>query len=135
MKNNSLLEVPNINSKDAKLKKLIFDVDGSLFHEDNYSNEEFEHLCVCSGGTTSSCAKNGFTTLDLRKNYNKIHLDSKTNLVTIGGGVIMGDLVNHLQKHNRSFPIGLSKLPGAGYILTGGVSPLSRAYGLSLIHI
>ena len=35
----------------------------------------------------------------------------------------MGDLLNHLQKYNRSFPIGLSKLPGAGYILTGGVSP------------
>ena len=117
MKNNSLLEVPNINSKDAKIKKLIYDVDDSLFCENNY-DEEFEHLCVCSGGTTSSCAKNGFTTLDLRKNYSKIHLDRKTNLVTIGGGVKMGDLLNHLQKHNRSFPIGLSKLPGAGYILS-----------------
>jgi len=102
-------------------------VNDSLFCEDNYNKEKFEHLCVCSGGTTSSCAKNGFTTLDLRKNHSKIHLDRKTNLVTIGGGVIMGDLVNYLQKHNRSFPIGLSKLPGAGYILTGGVSPLSRA--------
>ena len=47
----------------------------------------------------------------------------------------MGDLVNHLQKHNRSFPIGLSKLPGAGYILTGGVSPLSRTYGLAIDNI
>ena len=47
----------------------------------------------------------------------------------------MGDLINHLQKHNRSFPIGLSKLPGAGYILTGGVSPLSRAYGLAIDNI
>jgi len=65
--NNNLLEVPNINSKDAKLKKLIYDVDESLFNEDNYSYEKLEHLCVCSGGTTSSCAKNGFTTLDLRK--------------------------------------------------------------------
>ena len=130
-----MLEVPNINSKDAKLKKLIYDVDESLFNEDNYSYEKFEHLCVCSGGTTSSCAKNGFATLDLRKNHSKIHLDRKTNLVTIGGGVIMGDLVNYLQKHNRSFPIGLSKLPGAGYILTGGVSPLSRAYGLAIDNI
>ena len=133
--NNNLLEVPNVNSKDAKLKKLIYDVDESLFNEDNYSYEKFEHLCVCSGGTTSSCAKNGFTTLDLRKNHNKIHLDRKTNLVTIGGGVIMGDLLNRLQKYNRSFPIGLSKLPGAGYILTGGVSPLSRAYGLAIDNI
>ena len=132
-KNNNLLEIPNINSKDAKFKDLIYEVDDYLFDENNSSKKGFQHLCVCSGGTTSSCAKNGFTTLDLRKNYNKIHLDRKTNLVTIGGGVIMGDLLNHLQKHNRSFPIGLSKLPGAGYILTGGVSPLSRAYGLALI--
>ena len=133
--NNNLLEVPNINSKDAKLKKLIYDVNCSLFNQDSYSKEHLEYLCVCSGGTTSSCAKNGFSTLDLRKNHSKIHLDRESNLVTIGGGVIMGDLVNYLQKHNRSFPIGLSKLPGAGYILTGGVSPLSRTYGLSLIHI
>jgi len=47
----------------------------------------------------------------------------------------MGDLINYLQKHNRSFPIGLSKLPGAGYILTGGVSPLSRSYGLAIDNI
>ncbi len=134
-KNNNLLEIPNINSKDAKFKELVYDVKDSLFKEDNYSKKEFEHLCVCSGGTTSSCAKNGFTTLDLRKNYSKIHFYKESNLVTIGGGVIMGDLINHLQKHNRSFPIGLSKLPGAGYILTGGVSPLSRAYGLAIDNI
>ncbi len=134
-KNNNLLEIPNINSKDAKFKELIYEVNDSIFKEDNYSKKEFEHLCVCSGGTTSSCAKNGFTTLDLRKNYSKIHLDRKSNLVTIGGGVIMGDLTNHLQTHHRSFPIGLSKLPGAGYILTGGVSPLSRAYGLAIDNI
>jgi len=134
-KNNNLLEIPNINSKDSKFKKLIYDVDHSLFNADNYSKENFEHLCVCSGGTTSSCAKNGFTTLDLRKNYSKIHLNRESNLVTIGGGVKMGDLIYHLQKHNRSFPIGLSKLPGAGYILTGGVSPLSRAYGLAIDNI
>ncbi len=133
--NNDSLEIPNINSKDAKLKELIYDVDDSLFNVDNYSKEKFEHLCVCSGGTTSSCAKNGFKTLDLRKNYSKINLDKESNLVTIGGGVIMGDLINHLQKYNRSFPIGLSKLPGAGYILTGGVSPLSRAYGLAIDNV
>ena len=52
----------------------------------------------------------------------------------------MKDLMNYLEQHNRTFPTGLSKLPGAGYILTGGVSPMSRRYGLaidnlSLIHI
>ncbi len=134
-KNNNLPEIPNINSRDAKLKEIIYDVEDFLFNENNSSKKGLEHLCVCSGGTTSSCAKDGFTTLDLRKNYNKIDLNIESNLVRIGGGVIMGDLLNHLQKHNRSFPIGLSKLPGAGYILTGGVSPLSRAYGLAIDNI
>ena len=134
-KNYNLLEIPNINSKDAKLKELIYSIDDSLFNKDNYSKKELEHLCVCSGGTTSSCAKNGFKTLDLRKNYSEIHLNRESNLVTIGGGVIMGDLINHLEKYNRSFPIGLSKLPGAGYILSGGVSPLSRAYGLAIDNV
>ena len=92
-----MLEIPNINSKDAKLKKLIYDVEDYLFNGDNYSKQKIEHICVCSGGTTSSCAKNGFTTLDLRRNYSKIHLDRESNLVTIGGGVIMGNLVNYLQ--------------------------------------
>ena len=80
--NNNLLEIPNINSKDAKLKKLIYDIDDSLFSEDNYSKEKLEYLCVCSGGTTSSCAKNGFATLELRKNHSKIHLDTKSNCNT-----------------------------------------------------
>ena len=134
-KNNKFLEIPNINSKDARFRNLIYDIENSIFNDDSYFKKEFEHLCICSGGTTSSCAKNGFTTLDLRKNFNKIHLNRDNNLVTIGGGVIMGNLLNHLEKHNRSFPIGLSKLPGAGYILTGGVSPLSRAYGLAIDNI
>ena len=134
-KNYNLLEVPNNNSKDSKFKELIYNINDSLFNKDNYSLKDLNYLCVCSGGTTSSCAKNGFSTLDLRKNYNKIDFQKESNLVTIGGGVIMGDLINHLEKHNRSFPIGLSKLPGAGYILTGGVSPLSRAYGLAIDNI
>ena len=134
-KNNNLLEIPNINSKDAQFKKLIYNVEDFLSNENIETTQEFGHLCICSGGTTSSCAKNGLITLDLRKNYNKIHFNRESNLVTIGGGVIMGDLMNHLEKHDRSFPIGLSKLPGAGYILTGGVSPLSRSYGLAIDNI
>ena len=134
-KHNNLLEIPNINSNDAKFKDLIYDVENSLFKADSYSKKELEHLCVCSGGTTSACAKNGFRTLDLRKNYNKIQFNRESKLVRIGGGVIMGNLINYLEKHNRSFPIGLSKIPGAGYILTGGVSPLSRAYGLAIDNI
>ena len=133
-KNNNLLQVPNINARDAKVRKLIYKVENNIFNSDFKSTSRSNYLCVCSGGTTSSCARNGLITLDLRKEYNQIHHE-RENLIKIGGGVIMKDLMNYLEKHNQIFPTGLSKLPGAGYILTGGVSPLSRRYGLAIDNI
>ena len=47
----------------------------------------------------------------------------------------MGDLSDFLRKHKRSFPIGLSGKTGMGYILTGGISPLSRSRGLAIDQI
>ena len=47
----------------------------------------------------------------------------------------MGDLSDFLKKHKRSFPIGLSGMTGMGYILTGGISPLSRSKGLAIDQI
>ena len=134
-KNNNLLEVPNINSSDAQVKNLIYKIDDDIFNSHYKSSPKSEYLCVCSGGTTSSCARNGLITLDLRKEYNQIHLEKEKNLIKIGGGVIMRDLMNYLEKHNKTFPTGLSKLPGAGYILTGGISPMSRRYGLAIDNI
>jgi len=134
-KNNNLLEVPNINSSDAQIKKLIYKVEDNLFNSCYKSSSKSEYLCVCSGGTTSSCARNGLITLDLRKQYNQIQLEKEKNLIKIGGGVIMKDLMNYLEKYKKTFPTGLSKLPGAGYILTGGISPMSRRYGLAIDNI
>ena len=93
-KNNNFIEIPNINSKDAQFKKLIHNVEDFLLNADIHSKENSDYLCVCSGGTTSSCVKDGLITLDLRKEYNKINFERETNLVKIGGGVIMGDLIN-----------------------------------------
>ncbi len=47
----------------------------------------------------------------------------------------MGELSDFLIKHKRSFPIGLSGKTGMGYILTGGISPLSRSRGLAIDQI
>ena len=47
----------------------------------------------------------------------------------------MRDLSDFLKKHKRSFPIGLSGMTGMGYILTGGISPLSRSRGLAIDQI
>ena len=131
---NNLFSVPNINSRDAQIKKIIYKVE-DLFNKSNKPLSTINHLCVCSGGTTSSCAKNNLITLDLRKEYNKISFEKDKRIATIGGGVLMKDLLNYLEKYNQIFPTGLSNLPGAGYILTGGISPLSRRYGLAIDNI
>ena len=44
----------------------------------------------------------------------------------------MGTLIAKLSQKQRSFPIGLSGLTGMGYLLTGGISPLSRNQGLAI---
>jgi len=128
----NLFKVPNSNSNDAKIKKVVYEIDKSFFNKFKKNSTNKEYLCICSGGTTSGCAKDHFVTVDLRKNYNHIKFDIKTGIINIGGGVLMDDLLKNLDKFNRTFPIGLSTLPGIGYILTGGISPLSRRYGLAI---
>ena len=129
-----IFEVPNINAKDADLKKIIYKIPDLMLINNNYFPGS-EYLCVCSGGTTSSCAKENLITLDLRKNYNYIKYNPQKKIVKIGGGVLMGSLLDELEKHGRIFPTGLSSLPGVGFILTGGISPLSRRYGLAIDNI
>ena len=92
-------------------------------------------LLVCSGGTTSRCAATGHWTLDLRKKYKQIDFDHNQKTVVVGGGISMAKLLDELRKYGRSFPTGLSSLPGVGYILTGGISPLSRSQGLAIDQI
>ncbi len=53
----------------------------------------------------------------------------------MGAGNTMGELLNELKKYERSFPIGLSSNTGIGYILSGGISPLSRSQGLAIDQI
>ena len=90
---------------------------------------------VTSGGTTSRAAADNHWILDLRKNYQNISFNFENNHVEIEAGVTMGDLSDFLKKHKRSFPIGLSGKTGIGYILTGGISPLSRSKGLAIDQI
>ena len=92
-------------------------------------------LLVCSGGTSSRCAAKSHWSLDLRKNFSFINTIIEKDQVEIGAGIKMGELVKILSKYKRSFPIGLSGETGLGYILTGGISPLSRSEGLAIDKI
>ena len=131
----NLFKVPNSNSNDSKIKEVVYEIDKRFIEKFKENKTNNEYLCICSGGTTSGCAKDNLISVDLRKNYNDIKLNKKTGDIYIGGGVLMGDLIKYLDKFNRTFPIGLSTLPGIGYILTGGISPLSRRYGLAIDNI
>jgi FAD/FMN-containing dehydrogenase len=47
----------------------------------------------------------------------------------------MAEVLEGLQTQGRSIPVGLSTVPGCGFVLTGGIGPLSRSQGLAMDHI
>ena len=53
----------------------------------------------------------------------------------IGAGLNMAEVLDGLQTQGRSIPVGLSTVPGCGFVLTGGIGPLSRSQGLAMDHI
>lgn len=135
MTENNSNEFINTNARDSQIKNIYFDIEKDLFSKEILNINHDQYICICSGSTTSSCAKDDFITLDLRKKYNQINFNKATEIVSVGGGVLMKDLLNQLELDDRIFPIGLSNLPGMGYVLTGGVSPLSRRYGLAIDNV
>ena len=111
------------------------EINSELFQSKRTSKKTSFPFLVSSGGTTSRAAADNYWILDLSKNYQNISFDSEKQIVEIEAGVKMGDLSDFLKKHKRSFPIGLSGKTGIGYILTGGISPLSRSRGLAIDQI
>ena len=91
-------------------------------------------LRVRSGGNSSRCASDGCWTLDLSRHREILHHEA-TQEVEFGTGLTMAELLQALRASGRSVPIGLSGLTGSGFILSGGMGPLSRSQGLALDHI
>ena len=91
-------------------------------------------LLIRSGGTTSRCAGDGCWTLDLRRHRHHRYLQGSRQ-IEFGAGLTMAELLQRLRAVGRSLPIGLSGRPGSGFILTGGMGPLSRSQGLAVDHI
>ena len=92
-------------------------------------------LLVCSGGTSSRCAADGLWTLDLRARNRQLVISAEGDAVEIGAGLTMEEVLKGLQTRGRSIPVGLSTIPGCGFVLTGGISPLTRSQGLAMDHI
>lgn len=92
-------------------------------------------VLVRSGGTSSRSSDPTLWSLDLRTHCRELQLSDDGCRVRVGAGVTMAELQGHLSPAGRSLPTGLSGLPGAGYLLTGGISPLSRSQGLAIDRI
>ncbi len=92
-------------------------------------------LRICSGGTTSRCAADQHWTVDLSLEHRAIHLNADRSRVRLGAGLTMGEIQAELAKSHRMIPTGLSGLPGAGFLLSGGMGPLSRSLGLAMDHL
>ncbi len=130
-----LLHVTNNIAQDASIAGVL-DLgkkDLAAFLKSAQSNQK--SLLICSGGTTSRCAATGHWILDLRNSHRQLDFDVLNQQVELGAGQTMDTLLKALASKQRSFPTGLSGLPGAGYILTGGISPLSRSQGLAVDHV
>ena len=129
------MSLQNQNSNDSDVLGVFDTVNSGFFRSLESSQQTICPFLVSSGGTTSRAAADKHWILDLRKNYQNISFDSKNKHVEIEPGVMMGELSSFLKKKKRSFPIGLSGKTGMGYILTGGISPLSRSRGLAIDQI
>lgn len=92
-------------------------------------------VLVRSGGTSSRSRDPALWSLDLRTHCRELQLSDNGHRVRVGAGVTMAELQHALAAAGRSIPTGLSGLPGAGYLLTGGISPLSRSQGLAIDRI
>ena len=89
-------------------------------------------LRVCSGGTSSRCAVDGCWSLDLRPGFQDVTLSPDRTTVRVGAGRTMGSLLELLAAEDLTITAGLSGYPGMGYLLTGGMGPLSRRWGLAI---
>tara|TARA_Y100001968_G_scaffold333540_1_gene397084 strand:+ start:830 stop:2110 length:1281 start_codon:yes stop_codon:yes gene_type:complete len=132
---NHSLRVPNSLAAESSVCGIFQTVDEPFIQLIKSNEINPKPLLICSGGTSTQCAANGHWTLDLRKNYQKVKFDPASQEIEIEAGVPMGKLLDELSKHKRSFPTGLSPKTGLGYILTGGISPISRSRGLAIDQI
>ena len=129
------LVVPNTQCQDFLLAGVLNEINPELIKLLQQDKIVPKPLLVCSGGTSSRCTAKGHWTLDLRDKYKSIIYNPNKNEVEIGAGINMQSLINLLTDKNKSFPIGLSGNTGVGYILSGGISPLSRKYGLAVDNL
>ncbi|MFL0781664.1 MAG: FAD-binding protein [Prochlorococcus sp.] len=131
----SRFQIPNALAEDAQPVGVIDIRPTDLAPLIKSSQQASTSFLVCSGGTSSRCAADGYLTIDLRAHFRELSYQPSSKQVGIGAGNSMAELLAELSRYQRTFPTGLSGLPGLGYLLTAGISPLSRSLGLAIDQI
>jgi FAD/FMN-containing dehydrogenase len=68
--------------------------------------------------------------------FSALEYDAKKDVVTVGSGVLLGDMNNFLEQHGRMLPTGSCPTVGVGgQVLAGGFGGFSRSAGLFLDHL
>ncbi|WP_320674556.1 FAD-binding protein [Prochlorococcus sp. MIT 1341] len=129
------MNFPNSLAEDCEIAGSLTTVDKTLQKLLKEQQINPRPLMVCSGGTSTRCAMEGHWTLDLRKCCQELVFNPQEAVIELGAGHTMKTLLKELLLYHRSFPIGLSDQTGMGYILTGGISPLSRSQGIAVDQI
>ena len=90
-------------------------------------------ITVRSGSHSALCASDGAVMIDMSAQFGQVVVDGDEALV--GGGAMMGSVLEALGEHSRLIPVGVAKTPGLGLALQGGVGHLTRSLGLTLDSI
>ena len=68
-------------------------------------------------------------------NINRVHIDTETNVLSVGGGCFLKDVDTFLKPFHLSITLGVKPEVGiGGQVLSGGYGFLARNYGLSVDH-
>lgn len=68
--------------------------------------------------------------------FSTLEYDAVADIVTVGSGVLLGDMNNFLELHGRMLPTGSCPTVGVGgQVLAGGFGGFSRSAGLFLDHL
>lgn len=92
-------------------------------------------VTVRGGGLSSNCVADGAVMIDLSVHLGWVHPRADGETVAVGGGAVVGAVLDGLAHTDRVIPVGIAALAGFGLATRGGVGYLTRSVGLTVDHL
>jgi FAD/FMN-containing dehydrogenase len=92
-------------------------------------------VTVRGGGLSSTCVADGAVMIDLSVHLASVSPRGDGDSVVVGGGAMVGAVLDSLADSGRVIPVGIATLAGFGLVTRGGVGYLTRSFGLTLDHL